>query len=83
MYNRFAGGRERAVRALELAFHEPENSAAADAVWVAELEGQLGAAMAAFPVEEALPRSGAGRRRSGSTGSADARRRARRPPPST
>jgi ribosomal protein S18 acetylase RimI-like enzyme len=57
MYDRFAGGRERALRTLELAFHEPGNSAAAEAVWVAELEGEVGAAMAAFPVEEAVPRS--------------------------
>lgn len=56
-YDRFAGGRERALRTLERAFHEPGNSAGADAVWVAELEGQVAAAMAAFPVEEALPRS--------------------------
>jgi ribosomal protein S18 acetylase RimI-like enzyme len=56
-YDRFAGGRERALRTLERAFHEPGNSAGADAVWVAEFEGQVAAAMAAFPVEEALPRS--------------------------
>jgi ribosomal protein S18 acetylase RimI-like enzyme len=57
MYDRFAGGRERALRTLERAFREPGNSAAAEAVWVAELDGRLGAAMAAYPVEEALPRS--------------------------
>ena len=56
-YDRFAGGRERALRTLERAFHEPGNSAGADAVWVAEFEGQVAAAMAAFPVEEALSRS--------------------------
>jgi ribosomal protein S18 acetylase RimI-like enzyme len=56
-YDRFAGGRERALRTLERAFHEPGNAAGADAVWVAELDGRVGAAMAAFPVDEALPRS--------------------------
>jgi ribosomal protein S18 acetylase RimI-like enzyme len=56
-YDRFAGGRERALRTLERAFHEPGNTACADAVWVAELDGRVAAAMAAFPVDEALPRS--------------------------
>jgi len=57
MYNRFAGGRERALRTLERAYHEPGNSAGADAVWIAEVEGRVAAAMAGFPVDEALPRS--------------------------
>jgi ribosomal protein S18 acetylase RimI-like enzyme len=57
MYDRFAGGRERALRTLERAFHEPGNSAGADAVWVGDLEGRVAAAMAGFPVDEALPRS--------------------------
>jgi ribosomal protein S18 acetylase RimI-like enzyme len=57
MYDRFAGGRERALRTLERAFHEPGNSAAAEIVWVAEREEGVAAAMAAFPVDEALPRS--------------------------
>jgi GNAT superfamily N-acetyltransferase len=57
MYDRFAGGRERALRTLERAFRDPGNSAAAEVVWVAELDGRLGAAMAAYPVEEALVRS--------------------------
>ena len=57
MYNRFAGGRERALRTLERAFHELGNSAAAEVVWVAEVEGVIAAAMAAFPVDEALARS--------------------------
>jgi ribosomal protein S18 acetylase RimI-like enzyme len=56
-YDRFAGGRERALRTLERAFHEPGNSAGADTVWVAEFEGRAAAAMAAFPVDEALARS--------------------------
>jgi ribosomal protein S18 acetylase RimI-like enzyme len=57
MYNRFAGGRERALRTLERAYHEHGSSAGADAVWIAELEGRVAAAMAGFPVDEALPRS--------------------------
>jgi ribosomal protein S18 acetylase RimI-like enzyme len=57
MYDRFAGGRERALRTLERAFHEPGNSAGADAVWVGEFEGRVAAAMAGFPVDEALARS--------------------------
>jgi ribosomal protein S18 acetylase RimI-like enzyme len=57
MYDRFAGGRERALRTLERAFHEPGNSAGADAVWVGELEGRTAAAMAGFPVDEAVARS--------------------------
>jgi ribosomal protein S18 acetylase RimI-like enzyme len=57
MYDRFAGGRERALRTLERAFQEPGNSAAAEVIWVAAPEGEVGAAMAAFPVDEALPRS--------------------------
>jgi ribosomal protein S18 acetylase RimI-like enzyme len=57
MYDRFAGGRERALRTLERAFHEPGNSAAAETVWVTEVDGVIAAAMAAFPVDEALARS--------------------------
>jgi ribosomal protein S18 acetylase RimI-like enzyme len=57
MYDRFAGGRERALRTLERAFHEPGNSAGADAAWVGELGGRVAAAMAGFPVDEALSRS--------------------------
>jgi ribosomal protein S18 acetylase RimI-like enzyme len=57
MYDRFAGGRERALRTLEHAFREPGNSASAETVWVTDVDGQIAAAMAAFPVEEALARS--------------------------
>jgi ribosomal protein S18 acetylase RimI-like enzyme len=57
MYDRFTGGRDRALRILERAFHEPGNSAGADTVWVAVLDGRVAAAMAAFPVDEALARS--------------------------
>jgi len=57
MYDRFAGGRERALRTLERAFREPGNSASAETVWVTDVDGQVAAAMAAFPVDEALARS--------------------------
>jgi ribosomal protein S18 acetylase RimI-like enzyme len=57
MYDRFAGGRERAVALLERSLAQPGNASSADVVWVAEVDGRLAAAMAAFPVEEALPRS--------------------------
>jgi ribosomal protein S18 acetylase RimI-like enzyme len=57
MYDRFAGGRNRALTLLELSLAEPGNASSADVVWVAELDGRLAAAMAAFPVEEATKRS--------------------------
>jgi ribosomal protein S18 acetylase RimI-like enzyme len=57
MYDRFSGGRERALRVLERAFETPGNLASAECVWVAELDGEIGAAMAAFPVDEAHARS--------------------------
>ena len=57
MYDRFSGGRERALRLLERAFETPGNLASAECVWVAELNGVIGGAMAAFPVDEAHARS--------------------------
>jgi GNAT superfamily N-acetyltransferase len=57
MYDRFAGGPERALRTLERAFETPGNSASAERVWVVDLDGELAGAMAAFPVGEAAPRS--------------------------
>jgi ribosomal protein S18 acetylase RimI-like enzyme len=57
MYDRFAGGRERALRVLERAFAEPGNLASAECVWIAEVDGEVAAAMAAFPVDEAARRS--------------------------
>ncbi|MBA3264154.1 MAG: hypothetical protein H0T69_17140, partial [Thermoleophilaceae bacterium] len=56
-YDRFAGGRERALRVLERSLGEPGTASSADVVWVAELDGTVAAAMAGFPVYEALPRS--------------------------
>jgi ribosomal protein S18 acetylase RimI-like enzyme len=57
MYDDFAGGRERALGLIERAFREPHNAHSADTIWVAELEGAVAGAMAAFPVEEALSRA--------------------------
>jgi ribosomal-protein-alanine N-acetyltransferase len=57
MYDRFTGGRERALRVLERSLSEPGNASSAEAVWVAELDGAVAAAMAAFPVGEAAARS--------------------------
>jgi ribosomal protein S18 acetylase RimI-like enzyme len=59
MYDRFAGGRERAVRLLERSLGDPGNASSAEVVWVVELDGTVAAAMAAFPVEEAIGRSAA------------------------
>jgi len=57
MYNRFAGGQHRALRLLERSLREPGNASSADVVWVAEIDGEVAAAMAAFPVDEAVSRS--------------------------
>ncbi len=57
LYDRFAGGPERAQRVLRKAFARPGSNASAEVIWVAELEGKVTSAMAAFPVEE-IPRRG-------------------------
>ncbi len=57
MYDRFSGGRERALRTLEQAFVSEGTSASAERVWLAELGGEVAGAMAAFPVDEAAERS--------------------------
>ena len=59
MFDRFAGGRGRALRLLERSLAETGNASSADVVWVAELDGRVAAAMAAFPVDEAVKRSSA------------------------
>jgi ribosomal protein S18 acetylase RimI-like enzyme len=59
MYDRFAGGRDRALRLLERSLAEPGNASSAEVVWVVELDGRVAAAMAGFPVEEAIRRSAA------------------------
>lgn len=53
MYSRYAGGRERALALLREALPVPGNSASAEVVALAELDGRVAGAMAAFPVAEA------------------------------
>jgi ribosomal protein S18 acetylase RimI-like enzyme len=57
MYDRFAGGRDRALRVLERSLSEPGNASSAEVVWVAELDGAVAGVMAAFPVDEAAARA--------------------------
>lgn len=57
MYDSFAGGRERALALIERAFDQPGNAHSAEVIWVAELDGEVAGAMAAFEVEESLPRA--------------------------
>jgi len=52
MYDRYAGNRRLAERALARALARAGNSASADVVWVAELDGQVAGAMAAMPFAE-------------------------------
>jgi ribosomal protein S18 acetylase RimI-like enzyme len=59
MYDRFAGGRERALRLLERALGTPGTNASAEIVRVAALEGRPAGAMAAFPVDQAAGRASA------------------------
>jgi ribosomal protein S18 acetylase RimI-like enzyme len=57
MYERYSGGRRRALATLRSAFEEPGTVASCEVVWVAELDDRIAAAMAAFPVDEAGERS--------------------------
>jgi ribosomal protein S18 acetylase RimI-like enzyme len=57
MYDRFSGGRERALRVLERSLSEPGNASSAETIWIAELDEQPVGVMAAFPVDEAGDRS--------------------------
>jgi ribosomal protein S18 acetylase RimI-like enzyme len=57
MYDRFAGGRRQALRVIERSLGRPGNASSGEVVWVAEVDGQVAAAMAAFPVSEAPARS--------------------------
>lgn len=59
MYDRFTGGRERAARLLGRAFETPGNNASREVVTVAELDGQVAGALAAFPVQETVTRASA------------------------
>ncbi|MDQ3648467.1 MAG: GNAT family N-acetyltransferase [Actinomycetota bacterium] len=57
LYDRFAGGPERALGVLRKAFARPGSNASAEVIWVAELDGEVVAAMAAFPVEQTRRRA--------------------------
>ena len=57
MYDRVAGGRERALRVLQRSLDEPGNASSAEVVWVAAVGDQVAGAMAAFPVDEAAVRA--------------------------
>ena len=57
VYDRFAGGRRRAHRVLERAFALEGNNASAEVIKVAELDGRVVAALAAFPVDETARRA--------------------------
>ena len=52
MYDLFAGGRERAARVLRAAYARDGNSASRETVSLAEVDGAIAGAMAAFPVLE-------------------------------
>lgn len=57
MYDRFSGGRARALRALERSLAEPGTASSAEVVYLVERRAEIAGAMAAFPVAEALARS--------------------------
>jgi ribosomal protein S18 acetylase RimI-like enzyme len=52
MYDIYAGGADRALRILRAAYGREGNSASREIVAVAELEGEVAGALAAFPVPE-------------------------------
>lgn len=57
MYDRFAGSRAGAERALSRALGRQGNTASSDVVWVAELEGRVAGVMAAMPYDQWTPRA--------------------------
>lgn len=57
MYDRFAGGGERALRILERSVEVPGNSSSYENVTIAELDSRVAGALATFPVGEAAARS--------------------------
>ena len=57
MYDRLAGNRELAERALARALSREATTASADVVWVAERHGEVAGAMAAMPYTEWTPRA--------------------------
>ena len=57
MYDRYAGSRKLAERALARALGQDGNAASADVVSVAEMDGEVVGAMAAMPYDEWTPRA--------------------------
>ncbi|MDQ4049078.1 MAG: GNAT family N-acetyltransferase [Actinomycetota bacterium] len=57
LYDRYAGSRALAERAISRALAEEGTSASADVVYVAELGGQVAGAMAAMPYPDWTPRA--------------------------
>jgi ribosomal protein S18 acetylase RimI-like enzyme len=57
MYDRFAGSRAGAERTLSRALGRQGNTASADVVWVAELDGRVAGVMAAMPYDQWTPRA--------------------------
>jgi ribosomal protein S18 acetylase RimI-like enzyme len=57
MYDIYAGGAGRALRILRAGYVRPGNSASREIVAVAELDGEVVGAVAAFPVDEADARA--------------------------
>jgi ribosomal protein S18 acetylase RimI-like enzyme len=62
LYERYAGGRERALSLLRAMFAAEGNGASREVVTLAELDGRPAAAMAAYPVGESLERARRGLR---------------------
>ena len=56
MYDRFAGGPERARRLLVRAFARPGTNASAEIVWVAEHGERVTGALSGFPIDEGVQR---------------------------
>jgi GNAT superfamily N-acetyltransferase len=57
MYDLFAGGRERARRILRAAYRRRGNSASHETILLAEVDGIVAGAVAAFPVSEGNARA--------------------------
>jgi ribosomal protein S18 acetylase RimI-like enzyme len=57
IYPRYAGSRRAALSVLAAAYRRPGNTASSEIVIVAEVEGRVAGAMAAFPVAEGASRA--------------------------
>ncbi|MFN2616697.1 MAG: GNAT family N-acetyltransferase [Thermoleophilaceae bacterium] len=59
MYDRYAGGSRRALRLLERAYTARGTNASSEVIAVAEIDGRVAAAMAAFTTDEIAARASA------------------------